>query len=185
MFKSFIAWLDAYISREEPSSILKALVGLMAFSGLLGTIFGNQAIRVGAFAVVMVFVASLILLLLADRRRLRRGYDLHRKLLERYCDFVIDNSSEPLVSINEWIQTVFVHRNGDVRERLTLKAVALRESVYFIRFLEGSGWSQPEKYRRRVRAKARSLRVNGHSGPRWHVTRSWRSEILSRSRTGS
>jgi uncharacterized membrane protein len=79
MLRSFIAWLDSYISREEPSSVLKALVGLMAFSGLLGTIFGNQAIRVGAFVVVIVFVLSVILLLLADRRRLRREDDMHRE----------------------------------------------------------------------------------------------------------
>jgi hypothetical protein len=45
MFRSFIAWLDSYLSREEPSSVLKAIVGLMAFAGLLGTIFGNQAVR--------------------------------------------------------------------------------------------------------------------------------------------
>ena len=38
MFKSFIAWLDTYLSREEPSTVLKAMVGLMAFAGLLGTV---------------------------------------------------------------------------------------------------------------------------------------------------
>ncbi len=26
MFKGFIAWLDYYISREEPSSLLKAMI---------------------------------------------------------------------------------------------------------------------------------------------------------------
>jgi len=173
MFKSFIDWLDSYISREEPSSILKAMVGLMAFAGLLGTIFGNQAIRVGAFVVVIVFVVSLMLLLLADRRRLRRAYDTHRDLLARYCDFVIDNSSQPLVSIETWTQTVYIQRNGDVREVLTLKAVALREEVYFLRLKSGCRWDQPEKYRRDVKVIARSLTVNGVSGPKWNVTNTW------------
>lgn len=173
MFKSFIAWLDSYISREQPSAILKAMVGLMAFAGLLGTIFGNQAIRAGAFVVVIVFAVSVMLLLLADRQRLRRSYDTHRMLLARYCDFVIDNSPEPLVSVETWSQQVYVHPNGDVREVLTLKAVALRERVYFIRLKASSQWDQPERYRRDVKVMARSLKINGVSGPRWNVTTFW------------
>jgi hypothetical protein len=89
MFKSFIAWLDSYISREEPSTILKALIGLMAFAGLLGTVFGSQPIRVGAFVALGVFVTSVILFLVADRRRLQRAYDRQRKpahLLLRLID---------------------------------------------------------------------------------------------------
>jgi hypothetical protein len=175
MFKSFIAWLDSYVSREEPSSALKALVGLMAFAGLLGTIFGSQAIRAGAFVVVIVFVASAILLLLADRRHLKQAHDTHRMLLARYCDFVIDNSPEPLVSIEAWRQRVSIQANGDVREVLTLKAVALREKVYFIRLKGGSRWDQPEKYQRETRIIARSLTVNGTPGPHWNVTTTWQS----------
>lgn len=175
MFKGFIVWLDSYISREEPTSVLKAMVGLMAFAGLLGTIFGSQPIRAGAFVIVIVFVASIMLLLLADRRHLKRAYDTHRMLLARYCDFVIDNSPEPLVSIEAWKQRVYIHINGDVREVLTLKAVALREKVYFIRLKAGSRWNQPERYQRDAKVTARSLTVNGAPGPRWNVTTTWQS----------
>jgi hypothetical protein len=173
MFKSFITWLDSYISREEPSAVLKAVIGLMAFAGLLGTIFGNQAIRTGAFVTIIVLVVSAMLLLLADRQRLRRAHDTHRMLLARYCDFVIDRSPEPLISVESWKQHVYVYPNGDVREVLTLNAVALRERVYFIRLKAGSRWDQPEKYRRNVRVIARGLTINGVSGPRWNVTTSW------------
>lgn len=173
MFKSFITWLDSYISREEPSSVLKAMIGLMAFAGLLGTIFGNQAIRTGAFVVIIVFIVSAMLLLLADRQRLRHTHDTYRMLLARYCDFVIDRSAEPLVSIESWKQKVYVHPNGDVREVLILKAIALREKVYFIRLKAGSRWDQPEKYRRDVKIIARGLTINGLPGPRWNVTTSW------------
>jgi hypothetical protein len=175
MFKGFIAWLDSYISREEPSSVLKAMVGLMAFAGLLGTIFGNQAIRAGAFAAVIVFTMTIMLLLLADRRQLKQAYDTHRMLLARYCNFVIDNSPEPLVAIEAWKQRTYIHANGDAREVLTLKAVALREKVYFIRLSAGSGWNQPEKYQRGAKVIARSLTINGAPGPRWNVTTTWRS----------
>ena len=175
MFRSFIAWLDQYISRETPASVLKSLVGLMAFAGLLGTIFGNQAIRVGAFVVVIVFVVAIILLLLADRRRLQQNYGATRELLTRYCDMVIDNSSEPLVSVESWNQVVYLQTNGDVEEAITIKAVALREKVYFIRMTAGSQWDQPERYRRNVTVSARSLTVNNRAGPRLMVTTSWRS----------
>jgi hypothetical protein len=175
MFKDFIVWLDSYISREEPSSVLKALLGLMTFAGLLGTIFGNQAIRVGAFVVVIVFVVSVMLLLLADRRRLNRAYDTHRTLLSRYCNFLTDNSSEALVAIENWRQKVYVQPNGDVREVLTLKAVAVRPEVYFIRLKAGSRWDQPDRYRQGVKVTARSLTINGVPGPKWNVTTSWES----------
>jgi len=151
------------------------MIGLMAFAGLLGTIFGNQAIRTGAFVVVVVFVACTMLLLLADRRHLKHAYNTHRVLLARYCDFVIDNSPEPLVSIEAWRQRTYIQTNGDVRDVLTLKAVALREEVYFIRLRAGSGWDQPERYRRDTKIIARSLRVNGTTGPRWNVTNTWQS----------
>jgi hypothetical protein len=175
MFKSFIAWLDFYISRENPASVLKSLVGLMAFAGLLGTIFGNQAIRVGAFVVVIVFVVSIILMLLADRRRSTQEMTTYRKLLVRYCDFVRDNSSDPLVSVESWEQTVYLRPNGDVREVLVIKAIALRERVYFVCLTAGSRWDQPERYRRNVTVAARRLTVNGTSGTRWNVTTSWTS----------
>jgi hypothetical protein len=169
------SWLDSYISREEPSAVLKAMVGLMAFAGLLGTIFGSQAIRTGAFVVVLVLVVSLVLVLLADRRHLKRAYDTHRGLLARYCDFVIERSPEPLVSFKSWKQETYIQPNGDVREVLTLRAVTLRERVYFLRLKAGSCWDQPEKYRQGVKVLARSLLVNGKPGPRWHVTTSWQS----------
>src|SRR3954453_2279406 len=176
MFKSFIAWLDLYVSRETPASVLKSLVGLMAFAGLLGTIFGNQAIRVGAFVVVIVFIASVILLLLADRRNLQRSNETTRELLTRYCDFITENNPEPLISVETWDQVVYVEPNGDVREVIKITAVALRERVYFIRMTAGSRWDQPERYRRNVRVVARSLTVNNSPGPRWIVTTSWTSE---------
>lgn len=175
MFRNFITGLDLYISRETPVSVLKSLIGLMAFAGLLGTIFGSQAIRVGAFVVVIVFVVSVIVLLLADRRHLQQNYLEAHELLTRYCDFVADNSSEPLVSIEAWNQVVHVQSNGDVNEVITIKAIALRERVYFVRMTAGSLWDQPERHRRNVKVIARSLTVNDSVGPRWRVTTSWRS----------
>jgi hypothetical protein len=175
MFQGFIEWLDAHLTREEPSAIVKSVIGLLTFAGLLGTIFGNQAIRVGAFVVVIMFVLSVMLLLMADRRRLKRDYEVQRAQLARYCDDVIDNTADPEISIEHWRQSVYVRPNGDVREVLNLKAVALMEKVHFVRLSAGSRWDQPEKYRRDVKVVARSITANGTPGPHWNVTTSWQS----------
>lgn len=175
MLKSFVAWLDSYLAHRGAPAVIAGLVGIMSFAGLLGTVLGSQTVRAGAFAAVALLVVAGILFVLADRRRLQREYNIHRDLLAKYCDFIVDHRPEPLVLANEWDQTVFIQQNGDVRERLVVKATALREEVYFIRFYAGSEWEQPEKYRKKVRINARSLKVNGKSGPRWNVTRSWLS----------
>lgn len=175
MLDSFIAWLDAYISREGPSSIVRAIVGLLAFAGLLGTLFHNQAVRTAAFVVVILCTLSSLLLLLTDRQRLLATNDTSRNLLSRYCDFITDNSPEPLVAVERWRQRVELQPNGDALETLTLEAVALREKVYFIRLTAGCRWDQPDKYRRGVKVIARSLAINNVPGPRWNVTASWRS----------
>lgn len=175
MFKSFIDWLDSHIAREEPSAILKSLIGLMAFAGLLGTVFGNHAIRAGAFVVVIMFGLSVMLALLADRRRLTRAYDTQRAQIARYCTYLVESNSDPQLSIGSWRQWVYVHPNGDVREVLKLNAVVLGEQMHFVRLTAGCRWDQPEKYRRDVKVVAGSISASGTPGPRWKVTTSWQS----------
>jgi hypothetical protein len=175
MFKSFVTWLDSYIAQRGTPGVVGDLVGVLSFAGLLGTVFGSQMVRAGAFVAAGLLVVVGILFLLADRRHLKRDYHVYRELLAQYCDFLIDHRPEPLVQVNEWDQTVYLQRNGDVRERLIIKAVALREEVHFIRFYAGSEWEQPEKHRNRVWVNARSVKVNGKPGPHWNVTKSWLS----------
>jgi hypothetical protein len=158
MLKSFVAWLDSYIAQRGSPGVVGDLVGVLSFAGLLGTVFGSQIVRAGAFVATAILAIVGILLLLTDRRRLQRDYNIYRKLLARYCNFIIDHRPEPLVLVEEWDQTVYIQRNGDVRERIAIKAVALREEVHFIRFYAGSEWDQPEKHRNKVRVNARSLR---------------------------
>jgi hypothetical protein len=171
----FISWLDSYISRERPSAVVRGMVGLMAFAGLLGTISGTQAIRAGAFVVIIVVAVSTVLALLADRRRLTRENDTNRSLLSRYCNSIAKDGADPIVRIEDWRQRVEVQPNGDVTETLTLRAVALRKQVEFVRLTAGCRWDQPDRYRRRVQVIARSLTINGVPGTRWNVTTSWTS----------
>jgi hypothetical protein len=175
MFKSFVNWLDSYSAQRGAPGIVGDLIGLLSFAGLLGTVFGSQMVRAGAFAATGVLIITGILFLLADRRRLQRDYNTHRRLLVRYCDFIIRHRPEPRILVQDWDHTVYIQKNGDTREKIVLKAVSLREEVYFIRFYAGSEWEQPEKYQSKVQVSARSLKTNGEPGPRWTVTKSWLS----------
>lgn len=175
MFKGFISWLDSHISREEPSSIIKSMIGLLTFAGLLGTVFGNHAIRAGAFVIAVLFILSITLALLGDRRRLRKAYDTQRAQLVRYCTHLVESNSAPQLSIDCWRQWVFVQPNGDVREVLKLNAVVLGEPMHFLRLTSGCRWDQPERFRRDVKVTANRLAANGARGTRWDVTTSWQS----------
>jgi hypothetical protein len=175
MVRNLTAWLDSHISRPVPAEILKALVVLMAVAGLLGAVFREPGIRVGAVVVLVVLGILALAVLLTDWRRLRGKNDTHRELLARYCDFVAENRVAPLVSIVNWHQKVYVQPNGDVREAVMIKAVALREEVHFIRFHLGSEWPQPEQHRRGVTIRARGIEDDGHLGPQWNVTNTWLS----------
>jgi hypothetical protein len=176
MLRNFTTWLDSYISRKEPTALLRALVVLMAVAGLLGAIFDEHAIRIAAIVGMLVLGLSALLVLVADRLRLQHKHDAHRELLARYCDFVIDNRMRPLVSIETWHHKVYVQPNGDVREVAMIKAVALRDEVHFIRFHLGSEWDQPEEQRRNVTVRARGINVDGVPGPQWNVTNTWLSD---------
>ncbi|MCP2245723.1 hypothetical protein [Lentzea aerocolonigenes] len=174
MFKSFLEWLDEYLQREDSTAVVRAVVGLMGFAGLLGTVLGSSVVRGGGFVAISLFVISVILLLLADRRKLKKKYDSHRKFLRRYCDFIAEHHSRPLIRITLWKQVAFIQANGDVREILRINAVAERREVYFLRFRAGGGEAELSKrQQRRVKVNARAITVNGQRGPRWEVTRSW------------
>ncbi|MEV5301976.1 hypothetical protein [Amycolatopsis methanolica] len=63
--------------------------------------------------------------------------------------------------------------NGDVHESIMMLAEAVKDEPHLIRLHVGSAWNQPEKRRRKVRIRARSLTVGGTPGPEPHVTRTW------------
>jgi hypothetical protein len=173
MLRSFIAWLDNYLAGEEPSAVVKAVVGLMSFAALLGAVLGSTAIRTGALVVVVFIVLAMMLMLLADRRRIQREAEEHRRLLTLYCDFIID-PPRPTVRILKWEQVVFIEPNGDAKETINIQGIVLREKLYFLALRSTPRWEQPHWYRSRVKVKARSLLIDGARGTSWAITSSWK-----------
>lgn len=181
MLRSFVAWLDGYLDGEEPSAIVKAVVGILGFAALLGALLGDAAIRTGAIVAVLLVLLAIMLLLLADRRRLRSEIKTNRVLLTRYCDFITDRP-RPVVKVRSWEQVASIEPNGDTREVITVHGVVQRK-LYFLPLRFGAGWNQPDRYRRGVRVNVRSLRISGDRGTSWAVTSSWmtdgRLDVLS------
>lgn len=174
MFKSLLEWLDDYLQREGIKAAITGVVGFLAFVGLMGNLLGREYVRGAGAIVIVLCVIILALLLLQDRSELKKKHDSHHKFLRRYCDFIAEHHSRPLIRITLWKQVAFIQPNGDVREILRINAVAQRREVYFLRFRAGgSEGEQSKRQQRRVKVNARAITVDGQRGPRWEVTRSW------------
>jgi hypothetical protein len=174
MLRSFIAWLDDYLAGEGPSALVKAVVGLLSFAGLLGAVLGDVAIKAGALVVVILSVVSLGLMIVADRKRLRRRIELAERVIVRCADFT--HALEPGYRMTAWDKTVVVSPNGDAAETLKVRAAVERPDVQFFWLRTGCGWPQPAKYRRRVDVRVRNLLTSDVPGTSLDRTLSWRAD---------
>ena len=182
MLKSFISWLDHFIIDEGPSTVAKAVVGILGFAALLGAILGNAAVKAGLIVSVILLALVGIVVLIGDRKRLKQEAEYSRRLLARYCNFLTDRP-KPVVRVLDWEQIAVIESNGDTVEVVTLRALVLRDELYFLPLRLGPGWDQPQKYRQRVQVKVRSLSVDGTKGTSCDITTSWlpdgRMDVLS------
>ncbi len=178
MFEDFTTWLDDYLRTHEPSAVLKAAVSLVAFASLIGAFFGSQTIRAGAFVVVMFCLMSGVLLLLADRHAIKQERDAYLQRLNWYYGVLTELNPEPLIAVERWEQRVEVAANGDVREVLTIDAVAPREQVYFARLTARSLWAQPKRQLRRLTQTVCTVKSDGSLGPNWRIHSWWEGDRL-------
>jgi hypothetical protein len=178
MFDEFTKWLDEYLRTHEPSAVLKSVVGLVAFASLLGAFFGNQVVRAGAFVVVMFCLMSSVLLLLADRHALGQERDGYLRRLNWHYNMLTELNPGPLIAVELWEQRVEIKANGDVREVLTIEAVAPREHVYFARLTARSLWNQPRRQLRKLSQTVCTVKPDGSLGPNWRIHWWWQGDKL-------
>ncbi|MGA6165780.1 hypothetical protein [Amycolatopsis magusensis] len=169
-------WFESHILRRGTAAVFGSLFTLLTFSTLLGNVFGSVVVRGIALVCVGLIVVAAVVASLMNRRNARSEHRMHSELLAKYCDFIIDHRPEPLIMADLWKQTVYIQRNGDVREVVVISATTLRELTYFIRFMCGPNWEQPERFHRRVKVWIRGLTVDGEVVPRCRVTKSWRPD---------
>lgn len=181
VLRSFIAWLDGYLTRAGVVGLVEGGLGVIAFGGALSVVLGDAVAKAGAVVAVLLASLGLVLLLAASRAELRRRSELCERLLIGHCRaFLQDNQSS--WRLTRWIEHQRIDDNGDAVAQVTVHAVVTCDRLRFYRFCVGSGQNQPLKTRRRVHVQVRSVAVEGIGGTRHEVTRHWvddgRMEVL-------
>ncbi|MER5261606.1 hypothetical protein ABTZ99_05920 [Actinosynnema sp. NPDC002837] len=100
-----------------------------------------------------------------------RELEAHRALVSRYSKIVADDR-HPSYEITTWDEHVVVEPNGDARKRVTIRAKVL-EDLWVIRLVQGCGWAQPLKYRRKIRVRVRELSVGALPPKSLSTTVAW------------
>jgi hypothetical protein len=142
---------------------------------LIGSLVGSVAIKAGGLVVVLLALTAVILILVADRRRLIREDDANVRLVAKYCD-LLKTRFDTLWYVTKWDQQVTIEESGDTKQVMTIHAIADCEYLDFFRLKVGAGWNQPEKYRRRVKVSVRSVDIAGKGGPQCEITAEWTSD---------
>jgi hypothetical protein len=171
VLKRFVQWLDDLLVDEGAFAVVKAAVGLMSFAVLLGAVLGNAAVKAGALVAAVLMVLSLGLLLLADRRTIVREVELYKELVSKYSKTVAEDR-HPSYGIITWEEQVTIEPNGDARKQLTIRANVLND-LRVLRLVQGCGWAQPAKYRRKVRVVVRKLLIGDLPGASLSTTVAW------------
>jgi hypothetical protein len=178
MLRKSTKWWDDYLRDHEPSAALKTTLGAVAFASVLATLFGGETIDVVAFAASIACLLIGILLLLTDRHDVRQERDTYLQRLNWYYDVLSKLGPEPLITVENWEQTVEIMPNGDTREVQIIDAVAPREVVFFARLTASSRWRQPKRQLRRITMTARRVNADNTLGPSWNLMSSWEGDKL-------
>lgn len=172
MLRSFIAWLDDYLAGEGPPAVARAVLGILSFAALLGTLLGSVAVKAGVLVTVLMTFIGIVLLLLADRRSLHGKYETHKRLVSHYCGF-ISKELNTAPQIASWEQVTAIDKHGNTKESVIIRAKTLYDSMQFFRLTFGACWDQPQRLRRKVRVNVRSLSVAGVPGTTLVASSSW------------
>ncbi|MCE6999919.1 hypothetical protein LZG04_34655 [Saccharothrix sp. S26] len=171
MLKRFVEWLDELLADEGSAAVVRAVVGLMSFAVLLGAVLGNTVAKAGALVAAIFSVLSSGLLLLADRCNLVRQVEMHKELVPRYSKIVADDR-HPSYAVMTWEEYAAIEPNGDARKQVTIRAKVLND-LRVLRLVQGCGWAQPARYRRKVRVQVRKLLVGDLPGASLTTTVAW------------
>lgn len=181
MLRRFLAWFEEYIADVGAMTLIGAVTGILAFGGTLSTIFGDTGLRAAAFVAVIVSALGVLTALATSRRQWKHRAEQDQRLLAHYCDIL--QSRFNYWRIRDWDETVVVDNHGNAHQYIVVRVVVESEDLDFFRARLGCRWKQPVKYRKRVKVKVRSLKVDGLGGTRLNTTTSWlydgRLEILT------
>ncbi|QFZ23786.1 hypothetical protein [Saccharothrix syringae] len=152
-----------------PAEMLSVLLGM---GGAAVVAVGAGHYRTAGFALLGLGVTALVALLWVNRVEWRRRDESERQLLLRYCD-ILENRHGQSWAVKNWLQEVDIEANGDVRQRISFTVVVLCDLLHFCSFADRACWDWPDRYKRRVKVKVRSVEVGGEGGTRFGFTTAW------------
>ncbi len=174
MLGSTVGALQSYVLNTGVIGIIEGVLGILATGGILSIVLGQPGIRAVAMIAVTIAVLGLFVLLAANKLEWRRRTELDRRLLLRYCEVLHERCSVTW-RITDWRQVVTIEANGDAHDKITFTAVADCDVLDFLTLWEGPNWEWPDRLKRKIDVRVRSVELDGEGGTRLDVTSRWLS----------
>ncbi|MFD9735468.1 hypothetical protein [Umezawaea sp. NPDC059074] len=173
MLGAFVEWLQDYVVHVGMIGVIEGALGILAFAGLLSALLGSAAIKAGAIVVAGLGVLGLFIVLVVNRTEWHRRTELDRRLIRHYCGALRERYNHAW-SVVEWDELTVISANGDTTHTISCEAVVECELLDFFSFWNGPNWEGwPDRLRRKVKIKVRSLTVGQEGGTRSDMTWSW------------
>ncbi|MET9232556.1 hypothetical protein [Lentzea sp. NPDC003310] len=171
MLRELILFLEEFIRGHGPPAVAKAAFGLMSFAVLIGAALGSTAVKAGALVTAVLVITAAGIALIGRLKSEHRGLEVHKELVSHYCRLL--DTVHPSYEVLDWDETMTVDDRGNAHTSLKIKVRAVHADLYYVRMRFGCGWSQPSRYRKRVRTTVRNLLANGSAGTTLRTTLSW------------
>jgi hypothetical protein len=166
------SWLRDYVVYTGLFGPVEGAAGLLLVAGSTAALVGGGSVGTAGSVLSAVGVAALLVLLVVNRLEWRRRDESERQLLLRYCN-TLEKRHGQKWAVNDWLQEVDIQANGDVRQRISFTIVVMCDLLDFCSFTDRTNWDWPDRYKRRVKVKVRSVEVGGEGGTRFGFTTAW------------
>jgi hypothetical protein len=174
MISEMVEGLDEYVARNGYGKLFTTLLATISVVTLLSALFGALWLRAATALVLVAGIVVLLLLGIAERRRLRGRIERDADTINRYVDF-IDHHAPVKIRVSK--QIVEIEKNGDsvITWDITLRQADDSEP-HFVKasFTYYGKANLTDATRRRVWVSAyRMSTPDADPGTRAHVTYSW------------
>lgn len=174
MIEKWIGALDGYVAEHGYGRMGRAVLAFLGLGGALSTLFGTMWFRLVSVTFGMVMVVLVLLLGIAERRRLYARIERDANMINKYVKLL---ASENPFEVKKWRQVVEISANGDcaIKIEQTIAPVAGADP-HFVRLnsVYYGSMSLGERAKRRVKHYAHFRNGGGRSRDvRAYSTYSW------------
>ncbi len=173
LLSSVLESLQDHVSNTGIVGVAEAVLGVLGFAGLVSSLLGEPAIKIGAIVATLVAILGLLALLAATRSQLQSRNEATEKLVRDYC-YALETRYHHMWRTKSWHQVITIDAQGNTTEEISCVIVADSEFVDYFSVWSGSGWAAwPAHYQRKVRFQASTAMNGSEGGVRTAVTHTW------------